>query len=254
MSEIIKRDNSEIINEEDKDTEIIENKSGDAEFIETECADTESPEDKKHGAKKWLVISLVLIVVVLILGVVGVRLKCQTSAYELGEKLHHVSNKATLSIDSLREVHKLEVIDVDSVVYITDVDNQDPDVKSWVKISGTGHFVVNMDMAEYIVDKERGSVLIRAPKPSFDADSIDITPELLYAKEIVFFYGNVQAGEQLAKIQLDEGKRKIQNRIESNEEYYNIAADKAKKMIKNQVYALNADNTDIRIDVEFYDE
>ena len=99
------------------------------------------------------------------------------------------------------------------MVYIIDDGTEtESGTTSWLKVSGTGVFTVNLTAAEYVIDNERHYVLVRVLKPVLDSSNISIENfETLYFSENVWRNDNsVRSGEILARNQLSEAKQKIQ--------------------------------------------
>ena len=176
-------------------------------------------------------------------------------AFEVSEAKHHVSNDVTISISAIKEKSVLEVLRVSDVVYIIDDGTEtESGTTSWLKVSGTGVFTVNLTAAEYVIDNERHYVLVRVPKPVLDSSNISIENfETLYFSENVWRNDNsVRSGEILARNQLSETKQKIQEDFEANEQYSKLAETSTQSMLAALIRGINPDIPDLQVVVEFY--
>lgn len=181
--------------------------------------------------------------------------KYHDMAYKISEDEHHVSNRATISIREVKEKAALEVLRVNDVAYIiTDKTENEAGTTSWLKVYGTGVFTVNLIEAEYVIDNQRGHVLVRVPKPVIDSNSISINnAEVLRFKESVFDKDNsVDSGEELAREQLGEAKQRIQEDFEQNEQYFKFAEDSTTSMLTALIKGFNPEVKDLQVEVEFY--
>lgn len=176
-------------------------------------------------------------------------------AFQYSEADHHVKNDVTISVNAVKEKSALEVLRVSDVVYIiSDGDNNNASTTSWLKVSGTGVFTVNLTAAEYVVDNERHYVLVRVPRPELDPSNISIDGfEILHFEENKWTSSNsVKSGEELARNQLSEAKQNIQEDFEANEQYSKFAEASTKSMLAALLKGINPDIADLQIEVEFY--
>lgn len=176
-------------------------------------------------------------------------------AFSKSEAEHHVSNDVTISIRAVKEKSSLEVLRVSDVVYIiTDGTDNESDTTSWLKVSGTGVFTVNLTAAEYVVDNERQHVLVRVPKPVLDSSNISIDNfETLYFAENIWRSDNsVKSGEALARNQLSEAKQRIQEDFEVNEQYSKLAEASTESMLAALIKGINPEVENLQVEVEFY--
>ena len=178
------------------------------------------------------------------------------AAYELAEKGHHVSNDVTISISSIKERSSLEVLSVSDVVYIfTDAETKSG-TTSWLKVTGTGKFTVNLTSAEYVVDSERRHVLVRVPRPELDSKNISIdNVETLLFKENKWnvIDNSVKSGHELAQNQVSEARQRIQMDFEENEQYAKFAESSTVSMLSALIKGFNPDVEDLVVNVEFYE-
>lgn len=200
----------------------------------------------------WLLVTVVLVIVVLIVGIPSFKLW----TYNIGEASNHIKNRGYISIESVQEKADLEVLKVSDVEYITNEKEEDK-VTSWLEVPGTGVFTVNLAMGEFIVDNERHYVLARVPKPEIKAKNIEIETQkvkiLAYENNRwCFDNGSVEEGEELVLEQLSEAQTKIQEDVQSNERYFEIAKSSAENIIKQLIKSINEDVSNLDIEVEFF--
>lgn len=176
-------------------------------------------------------------------------------SFQAAEAEHHVSNDIGISLTSLQEVDKLEVLQVSDVEYvILDKEDNDQNITSWLEVPGTGVFTVDLVIAEYTVDVQRQYVHVRIPRPSLSEFSIDYgnIKQLFWNDDI--FNGSVKAGEDLVREQVREGSLLLKQYMTSNRMIYEGASDAAKRMVANLVEQFNPDVPNLTVEVEFIDE
>ena len=199
----------------------------------------------------WLLITIIMVVVILFLGFPTFKLL----SYNIAEADNHVKNRGIISIENIQEKADLEVLAVSDVEYITNENSGDKD-KSWLEVPGTGVFTVNMAMSEFVIDDVRHYVLVRVPKPEIKTENIDIKTEeikiLLYKNERWLDNGSIEDGEELARRQMSEAQAIIQEDVQSNERYFEIAKSSAESIIKQLIKSLNKDVANLDVEVEFF--
>lgn len=178
-------------------------------------------------------------------------------AFQYSEAKHHVRNEISISIHAVKEKSALEVLYVSDVVYIiSDSEDTKSGTTAWLKVPGTGVFTVNLAAAEYVIDNDRHSVLVRVPQPYLDSKNIAIDAEkteILHFTENVWSIDNsVGSGEKLILKQLSEAKQRIQEDFEANEQYAKFAEASAEDMIAALIRGINLDIADLEVRVEFY--
>jgi predicted nucleic acid-binding Zn-ribbon protein len=173
--------------------------------------------------------------------------------FEKAEEDNHVSNRATLSIQDMKEVVNLEVLQVSDVEYVTtDTDENGEGITAILKIPGTGTYTVNLKEAEYVVDSERSYVLVRIPNPELTEFAVNYSgvEKILFKNNI--FNDSISVGEELARGMVEEGELLIRKEFARNQMYYDSAKKSALNLIENMVYELNPDVENLYVDVEFY--
>lgn len=177
-------------------------------------------------------------------------------SFVAAEEEYHVSNSATIAIDDIKETTSLEVLAISDIVYITNDGDPDDQITSWLAVTGSGVFTVDLSAAEFIVDNARHYVVVRVPRPELNISTIAIdhknVESLLFKDNKLDPNSSIQTGEALAKRQLSEAQAKIQQEMQSNQQYYHYAMSSAETMIKNLVYTLNPGIDDLQVEVEFY--
>ena len=173
-------------------------------------------------------------------------------SYDHAEAKSHVTNRASIYVESLRETKELEVLKVHDVEFVVENSSSNPGhVTSWLKVPGNGVFVVNLP-AECIVDQERSHVRVRLPRP--ELKSVD--PDYGKIKVLLFkndqFNDSYKLGEELARKQLTIADYLIRKEFTSNENYYVSAQKAARGTIECLIRELNPGIEDLKIDVEFY--
>ncbi len=195
--------------------------------------------------------------------------KFYDKAFDNAEKAHHVSNRAFISIDGLREMQKLEVLPVSEVSYqveeqeekegiqgaisgITDFFNKDN--TSWLEVPGKGVFTVDLQAAEFIIDAQRQLVLIRIPGPELFNFTLDYeNVEVLYFDEGGILKNSAKYGVDKAVEQLQNAELEMIQRISNNQELYQQAQTAAGNMLTSLVKELNPQLPDLTVEVEFLD-
>ena len=170
-----------------------------------------------------------------------------------GEENYHVSNVATISIESIKETSQLEVLQVSDIEFvISDETTNDEGITAVLEVPGTGIYTVNLEQAEYVVDKERCYVLVRVPEPELTECKIDYggVNKLLFKNNM--FNDSVKVGEDEARRMLSEAYLLIKKEFASNPRYYSSARDSAENLIINMVKELNPNVDSLIVEVEFY--
>ncbi len=188
-------------------------------------------------------------------------------AYEFAESTYHVSNQATITIDDVQEISKLEVLQVRDVTYITNSDEESAVLKNildslkdkikgdyvcWLKVPGTAVFTVDMTLSEFIVDYERAYILIRIPNPDISEFTIDYKDvEVLWSEDEGLFDHSVSVGVETAQSMLQDAESKLWNEMLSNQRFYQSARNAAETILTNLVKEFNADVEDLTVVIEF---
>lgn len=177
------------------------------------------------------------------------------TAYESAEEAFHLSNQVSITLGDIRETAALEVLSVSAVGYSVQDKADNNAATSWLKVTGTGTFTVNLQAGEFIVDDERQYVLVRVPKPVLTGFSTSDTEPMLFedGSFMGFFNGDNSKGADLALAQVKEAALDARLSIISNQRFYQSAETSAELMIENLVRALNQDVEDLTVEIEFMD-
>lgn len=174
------------------------------------------------------------------------------AAFNQAEQQHHVSNRVQISIGDLQEVQRLEILKANDVEIITeDRDNNTGKVTAWLEVEGEGTFVVDLQAAEYIIDNERMSVLVRIPNPELTNIHIIRSTRRLFSDD--FLNGSYSEGVDLRIKQQNEAQLRIENALLSNPYIYSNAKKVSANMIKNLIAQFNPDIPQLIVDVEFFE-
>ncbi len=188
-------------------------------------------------------------------------------SYTAAEASHHVSNDVSITIGSLREEAKLEVLNVSNIEYtIFSNENEgtsrqsfwdfvtadEDDLVSWFAIPGNGVFTVDLRTAEFIIDEERAYVLLRIPRPELTEFTIDFANvEILYFEDSGLFKNSAKAGVDLALEALQDAEQTLREEILSDQRFYQAAYDNAVSLLTCLIMELNPDFSNLTVDVEF---
>ena len=188
-------------------------------------------------------------------------------AYDISEEQHHVSNRVSITLGSLKEQTKMEVLKISQVEYITPKDDESSvidnilssistifkdDVISWLEVPGYGVFTVDLRSSESIIDNERGYVLLRIPSPKLSEFSIDYkNVEILNFEDTGLFKNSAKIGVDTAQKQLQSAELTMRQNASSNQKYYRAAKESAEKILSNLVKQLNPQIENLTVDVEF---
>lgn len=175
------------------------------------------------------------------------------TAFDTAETQNHVSNYAVITIEDTQEVSRLEVLTVnDSEFVISNTDeNQNSGIILWLEVKGTGVFTVDLSASEFIVDSERGYVLVKIPKPVLTECKVSDTGKIFRKNTHFFSNGSVAEGVHLAQSQLSEGRMKLEDSMRQSRRYNEASRKAAKNMIKSLVQQWNPEIPDLQVEVEF---
>ena len=182
--------------------------------------------------------------------------KIYETVKEIAEHNHHVLNRGSITVGSLREESKLEVYKVYENEYVIEnaTDNA-YNMTQWLKITGTGTFVVNLQLSEFIIDDDNQIVTIRIPgieleQPQivsyhryFNSDDFDLN----------LFVDKEKAGSEISEKQKYKGLEMLTDDIKGNSEYHRDAVESTKTILTNLIKGLNP-NKNIKVIIEFINE
>ena len=187
--------------------------------------------------------------------------------YEAGEKAHHVSNRAFISIGDLRETQELEVLAVSEVSYQEQKPEENTGIQGllegfenmfkpgftvWLEVPGSGVFTVDLQAGEFIIDPVRQLVLIRLPSPELAHFTVeyDNVNELYFDQEGLFS-GTAKSGVDAAETLLKDAHSNMMQSVANNQDFHQRARDAAENMLTTLVKQLNPHLPDLQVEVEF---
>jgi hypothetical protein len=189
------------------------------------------------------------------------------AVFELSESAHHLSNDITIQIQGITEIRNLEVLNV----FLTDyqvwpeqetsggvldivVDPLIGDAEAWIRFDGIGIFTVSLQNADFILDEQRKSVLVRVPSPVMERVLIQQDEDdVLYTSDAGLFNNASDTGQQLVLSLTQKAQQDMTAKARSNPEYYAQAKASAEKTITQLIKNLNPDLPDLTVEVEFID-
>lgn len=178
-------------------------------------------------------------------------------AFDHAEARNHVSNYAVISIEGLQEVSRLEVLSVTGSEFVIKNADKDDKTVSWLEVQGRGVFTVDLSIGEYIVDRERQSVLVKVPKPVLTECAVTRTGKRFWNNGGVFqnaFKGSVADGVLLSQAQIREGRMALEDSMRKSRVFNESSRKAAVNMITKLVHQWNPNVPDLRVDVEFMDD
>ena len=182
--------------------------------------------------------------------------------YEEGEKAHHVSNHATISIGNLRETQELEVLAVSEVSYQETKPEEnagfqmpwesDKGLITWLEIPGNGVFTVDLQAGEFIIDPIRQLVLIRIPGPELAHFTLDYeSVNILYFEESGILKNTAKCGIDTAKELLQSAEFDLIKSVTNNQDLHKRARKATEVMLTTLVQQLNPHLPELTVEVEF---
>lgn len=172
--------------------------------------------------------------------------------YDRAEQSNHVSNEATIFIEKIQEVAKLEVLKVKDVEFIVeDAGDNDKNITSWLEVAGEGVFTVDLAVGEFLVDNLRRCVVVRVPEPRLTECVIDYDSVRLLKWDNDWWNDSIADGENLARKNMDEAFALIKKELTSNQRYFQAAKTSAENLIVNFIKELNSDIPELEVVVEF---
>lgn len=179
------------------------------------------------------------------------------SNFDLAEKKYHVSSDVTIALNEIKEIAKLEVLEVSAVEYdIVSHENNNAKIDVWLEVPGRGIYTVDMNAAEYIVDNVRKTIIVRVPRPTLENVSLDHENIVLLNfdntdKWLVFNNDDYRTGADIYDNQIKRAYSNILSRLNSDTNYINSAERSAEKMITHFVREFNRGIPELEISVEF---
>ena len=174
------------------------------------------------------------------------------NAREAGKNEYYTSNNADISVGNLDKKLKLEVLKASDKEIITDDENSNEStITAWLEVEGEGTFAVNLQAAEYIIDKARKHITVRVPLPELTDVYITSTRIPLLEKNGIF-NGDYQEGVTLAISQRNAAIIRIEKAMRSNQFITESAKNNAQLTIENIIRQVNNTVPDLDVTVEFF--
>lgn len=177
--------------------------------------------------------------------------------YDKNFEKYKVSNRVSITVDSIRTEEKLEVLKVSDVEYVIRSEGEgESRYDVWLEVSGIGTYTVNLRASEFITDNEHSYVLVRIPEPvltDFDIDREHVQV-LQFSGGILtgILNGSYIKGVGMAQADVNKGYNMVKESLTNNPDYKNQAKESACEIIKRLVRSLNSQVEDLRVDVKFY--
>ena len=128
------------------------------------------------------------------------------------------------------------------------------DAEAWIRFDGIGIFTVSLQNADFILDEQRKSVLVRVPSPVMERVLIQQDEDdVLYTSDAGLFNNASDTGQQLVLSLTQKAQQDMTAKARSNPEYYAQAKASAEKTITQLIKNLNPDLPDLIVEVEFID-
>ncbi|MCM1283219.1 MAG: DUF4230 domain-containing protein [Muribaculaceae bacterium] len=184
----------------------------------------------------------------------GVYQMFYQKSYDHAEKENHVKNRAVISVQNMKEISLLEVLQVSDVAYIYDEagTSSEDNGRLWTTFYGDGVYTVDLKYSEVLVDDERKTVVVRIPHPRLTSVSIEYeNVDTVFRDKVL--NGNTSAGVGAAQDDAKRAYNEIKSRMESSQLNYAAAEESAKELIISMVKNLNEEIPDLVVEVEFID-
>lgn len=171
-------------------------------------------------------------------------------AFTSAEHHYHVSNRALIEVEAVKEEAQLEVLRVFDVEYVVDPEIiEDSGAQIWVEYGGEGVFAVDMKQCEFIIDNDHEYVLARVPKPKLIRCKITQQTPLLLKEGL--FNKSTSEGVDFANSMYKIGDAQLNSYIKSNPKFYSAAKKSAQTIISDLIMSLNPDLPNLTVDVDF---
>ncbi len=163
---------------------------------------------------------------------------------------YKTKNDITSAISADYGTGKLEVMKICDSVCIPQSTEEDEDSSLTLVIPFNGVYTIDLSLAEFITDQERGIVTVRVPYPEIAEFKVDYeNAKLLDDSGITVTLGKITTPE-LARGEFEEKNIDLREQITENKIFTENAAETARRKIISTLMALNP-YEDITTDVEF---
>ena len=113
--------------------------------------------------------------------------------------------------------------------------------------------IVNLNTAEYVIDQQRSSVIVRIPKPTFEYRPIEEVEELITNTKHHLQNGSIKEGETITQDLIKKGNEEIRSELKANQENLPKAKESAVSLITSLVKQANPEIPNLQVIVEFMD-
>ncbi len=205
--------------------------------------------------------------------------KFRKYGYDIGFKRSHTQNDILATIDKVKEVEVLEVLDVSAadvkeykfdneltnpsniflklIRFVTGNPNEEapPEAVVWLEGSCIGTYEIDLKLSEIIVDRANNYVLVRLPSPSLKFISHDF--EVKYFNNGTplrkMLDGSTQQGLDAAIKDTADMTAHLHDMLNDRDQS-DLAREQAKMLVISLIKELNSDvsDIDIKVDVEFF--
>lgn len=187
-------------------------------------------------------------------------------AFAYAKENHYVVNRGAISIGNLQEKQNLEVLRVSETTYQISEKEEGflsslsstlgfGSLDSWIEVPATGTFLVNLQLAEFIVDNQRNSVVVRIPNPVLSDVTIDHeNVQILFAEDGSLVPHSTKEGVNQAASELQQAQSELLKSMRENQEYYQIARTSAKTLLETLIRQWNPGVDNLTVTVEFFSD
>lgn len=178
-------------------------------------------------------------------------------AFNYYEAKNHVSNRATITIGNIKEENSLEVLSVsESWIKINDGKKSDDNTTRWIEFSATGIYTVDMTMSQFIIDDNKGYVLVKLQTPQLTQFALDTSPVVKnfnYEEGMLRINGNYDNGVKMHLEDRAEAYQVLKERISGKDEDLTAAKASTETLIRTFIRSVNPelDLKDSDIIIEF---
>ena len=165
---------------------------------------------------------------------------------------YKTKNDVTAAIGADYGTGKLEVMKIYDSVRISQSALEDEESALTLVIPFSGVYTIDLQLAEFITDQERGIVTVRVPYPEIADFKVEYeNAKLLDDSGITISYGKMTTPE-LARGEFEEKNINLREQITENKVFSQNAAETARQKIISTIMALNP-YEDVITEVEFID-
>lgn len=178
-------------------------------------------------------------------------------AFDYFEKQNHVSNRAVLTVGSIKEENSLEVLSVsDCWIKISDPDDDADRTTRWVEFNASGVYTVDMSASEFIIDDYNDFILVKLKTPQLNHIALGTDTKVYlytYEKGFLKWNGDYDSGVKMMLNDRAEALDKLTELLESNDANLAKAKASAESLIRTFIKNVNpgVDLKDSDIQIQF---